>query len=98
VVSSVLNKTMDQMTGEMVDKVLLRAQQRQRFTEEQEGFSGFNINFMEMDRRGGEHGRYINVKPFVLTWWQVALIEGVQKGMEACISGDLLLGHEVWTA
>ena len=97
-VPSVLNKTMDQMTGEMVDDVLVRAQQRQRFTEEQEGFPCFNVNFMEMDWRGGEHGRYINVKPFVLTRWQVALVEGVQKGVEACIAGDLLLGHEVRTA
>lgn len=97
-VSSVLYKTMDQMTGEMVDKMLLRAQQRQRFTKEQQRFSRFNVDFMEMDWRGGEHGRYINVKPFVLTRGQVALTEGVQKSVEACIPGDLLLGHEVRTA
>ena len=97
-VASVFNKTVDEVSWEVVKQVLLRAEQYQRVVEKQERLARIDIYLVEEDRRGREHGGHIDVKPLVLPRGEVACIECVQKGMEAGILADLLLAHEGWTA
>lgn len=97
-VASVFNKTVDEVSWEVVKQVLLRAEQYQRVVEKQERLARIGIYLVEEDRRGREHGGHIDVKPLMLPRRKVACIECVQKGMEAGIFADLLLAHGGWTA
>jgi hypothetical protein len=71
--ASVLNKTMDERSREVMDDRLLRAKKHERFVQEEKRLASHWIQLMEMNRCVPKHCGDVDLEPILLTHWKVAL-------------------------
>lgn len=93
VTSLIVDKTMNQMTGKVVDNPFVCTQQHQRFLEEQQRFFPLSVDLVVKDRGAGEHCSDIEVKPLLLGLRQRVLGNIVKEGVKTCICAGLLCCH-----